>query len=222
MAIASVVMGLEAQDGGGEAQGGKPRRLSDLIAGIDDTRDLSLGDLVRHMGERAFGMLMFIFAIPNVLPTPPGTSAILGLPLLYLSFRLLLGYQTVSLPRSIGNRIIRQTVVVRFKDKATSFLRRFEWLLVPRLSWFSKSDAAERAIGLVAFVLSLILFLPIPAGNIMPAAAIAVLALGLAARDGLAVLAGYALSAASISVLVLLSGAIFATIKGLIAMFVAV
>jgi hypothetical protein len=211
-------MGLEAHNDGGETQGSQPRRLSDLIAGIDDTRDLSLGDLVRQMGERAFGMLMFIFAIPNVLPTPPGTSAILGLPLLYLSWRLLLGHQTVSLPRSIGARIIRQALVLKFKEKTTGFLRRFEWLLAPRLSWFSRSDAAERAIGLVAFILSLILFLPIPAGNILPAAAIAVLALGLAARDGLAVLAGYALSAASVSVLVLLSGVIIATVKGFLAM----
>lgn len=52
---------------------------------------ISVGDLLRAMGDRAIGALMFIFAFPNVLPTPPGTSTILGAPLIFLAAQLMLG-----------------------------------------------------------------------------------------------------------------------------------
>jgi hypothetical protein len=45
---------------------------------------ISVGDLLSALGDRALGALMFVFAIPNVLPTPPGTSAVLGAPLIFL------------------------------------------------------------------------------------------------------------------------------------------
>jgi hypothetical protein len=86
---------------------------------------------------------------------------------------------------------------------------RLERVLRPRLNLIAGSNAAERAIGLVAFPLSLILFLPIPFGNMLPAAAIACLALGLAERDGLAVAAGYVLSFLSVAVLAAISSALY-------------
>ena len=66
----------------------------------------------------------------------------------------------------------------------------------------------ERLIGLVCTVLALVLILPIPLGNILPAAAVSVLGLALAQRDGALALLGYALAAASASVLVLAAGII--------------
>jgi hypothetical protein len=54
----------------------KPRRLSDIVRSIDTQRPISVGSLADEFGDRAFGALMFIFAIPNVIPAPPGTSAI--------------------------------------------------------------------------------------------------------------------------------------------------
>jgi hypothetical protein len=53
------------------------------------------------------------------------------------------------------------------------------------------------------------LFLPIPFGNILPAAAIACVALGLAERDGLAVAVGYALALASVALLAAISSALY-------------
>ena len=72
------------------------------------------------------------------------------------------------------------------------------------------------AMSTLAFPLALILFLPIPFGNIPPAAAIACLALGLAERDGLAVIVGYVLSAASVAILAAVSSALYA---GVVAFF---
>ncbi|MBN9010426.1 MAG: exopolysaccharide biosynthesis protein, partial [Rhizobiales bacterium] len=68
----------------------KPPRLStilQLLAGSDEERIL-ISRLVEAFADRAFGALMFIFALPNVIPMPPGTSAILGFPLVVIAAQL--------------------------------------------------------------------------------------------------------------------------------------
>lgn len=194
----------------------KPPRLSDIVRSIDTSRDMSIGELVDSLGERAFGALMFIFAVPNVIPTPPGTSAILGLPLVILTWQVLVGRQTLWLPQLVRQRRISKEMLETFVSKVTPVMARLERILRPRLGVVVASNLAERVIGFVAFPLALILFLPIPFGNIPPAAAIACLALGLAERDGLAVLLGYVLGAASVAVLAAVSSALYA---GVVAFF---
>jgi hypothetical protein len=88
-------------------------------------------------------------------------------------------------------------------------MARLERVLKPRIGFLVSSDASERVIGLVTFPLAVALFLPIPFGNILPAAAIACVALGLAERDGLAVAVGYALAVASVALLAAISSALY-------------
>jgi hypothetical protein len=152
---------------------------------------------------------MFIFAVPNIIPTPPGTSAILGLPLVFLTYQVMIGRQTLWLPAVIRQRSISRDMLQTFVNKMTPVMTRLERILKPRAGFMVSSNLAERMLGLVAFPLSLILFLPIPLGNMLPAAAIACLALGLAERDGLAVAFGYVLSLASVALLAAVSSALY-------------
>lgn len=188
----------------------KPSRLSDIVRSMDTSQDTSIGDLADSLGERAFGALMFIFAVPNAIPTPPGTSAILGLPLVILTWQVLAGRQTLWLPEVVRKRRISKEMLHAFVTKVTPIMAKLERVLKPRLGFVVTSDLAERLIGLVTFPLALILFLPIPFGNIPPALAIACLALGLAERDGLAVLVGYVFSVASVAILAAVSSALYA------------
>jgi hypothetical protein len=187
----------------------KSRRLSEILGGIDATQPLTVGSLVETFGERAFGALMFVFAVPNIIPTPPGTSAILGLPLVILTFQLMIGQQVLWLPRKIRERQLSGSVVAGFAQRALPVLVRLEKILKPRLSLFARSDLAERLIGIVAFLLSVVLFLPIPLVNILPALAIACLAIGLAERDGVAVLLGYVAAIATAVLLSAVAGALW-------------
>ena len=75
------------------------------------------------------------------------------------------------------------------------------------------SPAVERLLGLVCLVLSLVLVLPIPFGNMLPAFALCVIALGLLERDGIWVLAG--LTAASVA-LAIVGGIAYAVVKSAI------
>ena len=184
-------------------------RLSDIVKSIDTSADTTIGDLVDSLGERAFGALMFIFAVPNIIPTPPGTSAILGLPLVILTWQVMIGRQSLWLPETVRKRRISREVLASFVSKVLPVMARLERVLKPRFGFVVTSDLAERAIGLVTFFLSLVLFLPIPLNNMLPAAAISCIALGLAERDGLAVGVGYVLGIASVAVLGLISSALY-------------
>nr|AAG09262.1 ExoD [EDTA-degrading bacterium BNC1] len=156
---------------------------------------ISVNDLVVAMGDRAFGALMLVFALPNVLPTPPGTSGLLGLPLVYLAAQLMLG-QRPWLPKFIGSRSIRREDFAAFIERAAPWLRRAERLLRPRLV-FLVSPAAERLVGAVCLVLAIVLFLPVPLGNMLPALSISVFSFGILGRDGLWVICGVLLAVIS-------------------------
>jgi hypothetical protein len=191
--------------------------LSDVLLalGQDPARErIAVGDLLAALGERAFGALIFIFAFPNVLPTPPGTSTLLGAPLVFLAAQLFLGWQP-WLPALVAQRAISRADYVRLIGRVRPWLVRAEKLLQPRWRGLTRSPM-DHAIGLVCLVLALLLILPIPLGNVLPALAISLLALGLLERDGLWVLAGFFMAAAALAVV---SGVIFGLVKAAIYFF---
>jgi hypothetical protein len=189
--------------------------LSELLSQIaeDQSRDrVSTGDLLAMAGDRAFGALIFVFALPNLIPTPPGTSAILGLPLVILSFQLLWGRPTPWLPKAIAVRSIARADLAAVVRRTTPGLKRIERVLKPRLGWLVTAFA-ERLLALLMLILSVILFLPIPLGNIFPAAAMCIIALALIEHDGLAALFGVLIGAASI---LIVWGAFLAVLKAIL------
>lgn len=186
-------------------------RLSEVLTRIagDTTRDrIAVGDLLKAMQERAFGPLMLVFALPNVLPTPPGTSSVLGAPLVFLAAQLALGRRP-WLPPIIARRSIARKDFAAFVAKATPWLAKAERLLRPRLGGLAHPPA-EYVVGLMCFVLAVVLVLPIPLGNMLPALAICILALGILERDGVWILVGMALAIASLGVV---SGVVWAFVK---------
>jgi hypothetical protein len=189
--------------------------LSELLSQIaeDQSRDrVSTGDLLAMAGDRAFGALIFVFALPNLIPTPPGTSAILGLPLIILAFQLLWGRPTPWLPKAIAVRSIARADLAAVVRRTTPGLKRIERVLKPRLGWLVTA-VAERLLALLLLILSVILFLPIPLGNIFPAAAMCIIALALIEHDGLAALFGVLIGAASI---LIVWGAFLAVLKAIL------
>lgn len=210
MAADAVEMAEDDAEEGAEGRGGtvrrgrrkrpkKPRRrLSDILREIVDQGDsshITVGDLLRSMDGRAFGALLLIFAFPNVLPAPPGLAAFLGLPLLYLSAQMMLG-RMPWLPPFIDKRSLSRENFRALIDRGNPILARVEKLLAQRLSVLT-SEPAERILGALCLILSLVLMLPIPFGNLMPALAICVVALGILERDGYWILAGLVVSVAA-------------------------
>src|SRR5690606_7829099 len=83
-----------------------------------------------------------------------------------------------------------------------AWLRKIEAISRPRLVVLF-SPLGERVLGLVCTLLAVVLILPIPLGNMLPALAVSVLSFSLIQRDGLIALVGYGITAASATVLTL-------------------
>ncbi|HPA37599.1 MAG TPA: exopolysaccharide biosynthesis protein [Phenylobacterium sp.] len=183
--------------------------LLDLI-GKDSTREtISVGDILETFGNRAFGAMMFVFAVPLVLPMPPGVSAILGAPLIFITFQWMLGRRTLWLPKVLLDRTVSLSDFRTISHKLTPYLARIERRLRPRLT-FMYNPLGDRIVGALCFVLSLIVFLPIPFGNMLPSFAIAAFAMGGAEPDGVAAIIGWMAAILSFFVLAVLSKAIIA------------
>lgn len=172
---------------------------------------ISVGDLLSALGDRALGALMFVFAIPNALPTPPGTSAVLGMPLIFLAAQVTFGRRP-WLPAIISQRSMSREDFHVLIRRLAPWLERAETLLKPRASVLAMPPV-EYLVGSICLLLALVLVLPIPLGNMLPALAISLMALGLLERDGVWIGAGLIMAVVS---MVVVSGVVFALFKAAI------
>jgi hypothetical protein len=202
-------------DTSGNPPGKVPLSTALYALAYDDTRErIAVSDLLDALGDRALAALMFVFAVPNVLPVPPGTSAVLGAPLLFLAAQLAFGLRP-WLPAMIASRSMARTDFGALVRRIGPWLARAERLLRPRAMRLALPPM-EFVIGLVCLLLAIVLALPIPLGNMLPALAISLFALGILERDGLWVLAGFAATVVSA---VLVSGVVYAMVKTAIYFF---
>ncbi len=180
----------------------RPRRkLSEILAEIaaDGSRTrVSIADLVAAMHGRAFGALLLVFAFPNALPAIPGTSGILGLPLLFLAFQMMLG-RPPWLPKLISLRSMSRDDFASLVERVNPWLEWADRFTAPRLQVLV-TPRAERVIGAIVLVLAVVLTLPIPLGNMLPGLAICLIALGVLERDGLWIGGGVILGVVAVAV----------------------
>lgn len=186
-------------------------RISEILAGIasQKRKTVSVRDVLEAFGDRAFGALMFVFAAPVALPMPPGVSAILGAPLLFITSQLMIGRRTLWLPKALADRTMSRADYAGLVEKLMPYLTRIESRLRPRMT-FLYNRWLDGLTGFVCLALAIVVFLPIPFGNMLPALAIAAFGLGIAERDGLLGAVGGLVSAISLAVLALFSGAMIA------------
>jgi hypothetical protein len=180
---------------------------------------VTLESLRDALGDRGFGVLLLIFAVPNLIPVNiPLISAALGAPLVLLAAQLSYGrhkpwfphwFTRQSVPRANFEAVVLRAIP--YLERAEAFLRP---RLAPLLSW-----TGERLIGLFLLVLTVVLALPIPFGNWLPAFAICIIGLAIVEKDGLAVLIGVAVGVLSLvvagTVVIALVHAFFLLLSGL-------
>jgi hypothetical protein len=183
------------------------------IADHDEPR-ISVAELTRKFGGRAIGALLFVFGLACLLPLPPGATTIFGFPLLLLAPQLVIGASVPWLPEGVKRRTISTADLRSGLPRIIPWLQKVEAVSRPRLVVLF-NPIGERIIGVVCTVLALVLILPIPLGNILPALAVSVLSFSLIQRDGIIALIGYAIALTSAGVLVLAAHIIVSTFRHL-------
>ncbi len=187
--------------------------LRDLAYGGDSPR-ITFGELVTGLRHRSFGLLTLVFAIPCVLPMPPGIAGACGSIILIIAVQMLMGLPAVALPQALARRSFSRDLLRRLVDRATPHVQRLERVCKPRLP-LTHGRLGEAAIGFTLLVLGVIIFLPIPIiGNIPPGIATVVIAVGMSERDGVVVLAGIAVSLIAVAVTGAMAWAVLRSLLG--------
>jgi len=206
----------------GSPRNGRRRSVSHILLefGHDWPKDrVALGEIVSTLNERSYGLLLILFALPNLVPIYlPGLSAVLGLPLAFVAVQMVLGRSRPWLPQAVLQRSISREDYARVIGKALPSLVRIEQLLKPRLSFLTVS-VSERLIGCFCLVLSLLLALPIPLTNIPLALPVALFGLALIERDGLCALVATALGVGAVSFATIAGWAVFKAVWAFLAVF---
>ncbi|MFC5344673.1 exopolysaccharide biosynthesis protein [Brevundimonas staleyi] len=152
--------------------------------GVKDDPKLYLGELVNAFGERGLGAMMVFFGLINAIASPiPGSTTILGAPMVLICLQLLIRRDQLWMPKwalssSIPRASYRSTIA-----KVKKPLLFVERLSKPRYRIMS-SEVAEVLIGLVSTLLAVIVMLPIFGGNLFPSLFVALFGFGLMQRDG--------------------------------------
>jgi hypothetical protein len=173
--------------------------LLDILERFEDDR-ISIADFIGALGDRAYGLLLFAFALPNVAPiVPPGLSAVLGLPIIFVSWQLTYGRRIPWLPGILAERSFAREDLARGLDRVLPRLESVERFLRPRWQWLVGWNG-ERLIGFTCLILCIVLALPIPLGNILPALAISILGIAIVEKDGVVATIGYVAAVVSLVV----------------------
>jgi hypothetical protein len=185
-------------------------RLSDILKRLagNHSPDLTLGDIVQALGERGFGALILLLAAPNLIPLPPGSSFIFGVPLVFITAQLMIKQDKVWLPRKLMDAKVGGGRLPHLLERLVPYVIKVEKLLKPRGSWLT-SAPGERLVGLAGLFCAMILLLPIPGANIAPAFALCCFALGLIEQDEVAMGAGWLGTIGTIVILYFLGSVAF-------------
>lgn len=167
--------------------------------GNQPSATIALDEVMDVLGDRAFGALLLILSIPNVLPVP-GLSTATGVPMILLGAQMALGRPAPWLPRRLLAVTVDRAAFLGVIRRARPWADRVERHLRPRLPVLA-GPAAERLLGLAVMVLATIMALPIVFGNQPPALSIALIAMGLMESDGAFVSAGLIAGVLSIAIM---------------------
>jgi hypothetical protein len=186
-----------------------PKSGSALFAQLSDrfcNTDPTLDEVAQFAGPRAYALILLVFSLPEALPLPvAGMSTFLAIPLILVSLQMLLFGPVPRLPGWLRNRRVPLQFLKLADTRIGRALNRLERISRPRWNGLVEQT---RIIGAVCLVLAVVIALPIPFGNMLPALCVLGIAVGMLQRDG-ALVAG-SMTAAGIIAAGLSTLAIFA------------
>ena len=155
-------------------------------------KSLTLAELKEALKGRGSAMLLILLALPFCFIAIPGLSTPFGIAICLIGGCLAMGREP-WLPPFVMRRRLSTTRLAQLLTGAVKLARQLEKFVRPRLAFLRTGPGMLRLIGLgiVIASLGLMLPLPIPFSNSIPAYAVVLLALGMMEDDGLCVLLGH-------------------------------
>lgn len=188
------------------------RAILDALIDGDQQQTLDFNALLGGLGRRAFGMLLFVAALPAFIPIPIG-GALSGPLVVLIAAQLLIGLRRPWLPGFIARRGPKRQALARFERTVDPWLGRLEHLVRPRLTVLLDHRLAAAFTGALLLLLGVLLSLPIPLTNYVFGGIILLFALALLERDGALMLAAWGVAIAALTTTGALSGGLISTLQ---------
>jgi hypothetical protein len=178
-----------------------PRPLSQVFQdlALATKAPVTFTELEDAFTDRSFAALLTFFAILNLLPLPPGTGIVTGIPLVLVSVQMVMGRDSVWLPAFMRTKSISPERFRLVSDRVVPWLQWLERYIRPR-NWPFGRKQGDRWLGAFTTILGMSVVLPMPLSNWLPALATAIVGIALCERDGRLLVAGVILGVVSISI----------------------
>jgi hypothetical protein len=176
-------------------------RLRRVLTQHPRARTFTVHNIIQALGDESVGPSVALFSATGIFELPD-RAALSGAVVSGLGLGLALGRRTVSLPRALLKRKIPRNALALLIHGITGLLDAADGPVQRRWSWVFH-PAMTVTLGLILFLLGLASMTPIVGGGVQHAASAFIIAVGLAERDGLAVVVGAVAGIAAIAVAVL-------------------
>lgn len=159
-------------------------RLRGVLTLLDTNPDATVNDVRLVLGRHALLLPLWGLALLSLpLTFIPFTSTLLGIPMLALTLQLALGRELLWLPRGWLAKPPPRRWMNWLYPKLIRLFGMMEWMLRRSYPQF-REPPLNYLSNFLLVCLTLAIALPLPFGNIAPAIAILLLALGLMEEDG--------------------------------------
>ena len=170
--------------------------LTAVLDHLDDKaggKTITIDQIIQSFEHRGYGPLLLSLALLELLPTGaiPGVPTLLAILVVLVAGQLLLGRTRPWVPEKLASKGFSHKKFQAGREKLRPFTSKCDRFIKPRLSWLT-TELMNRLTGGICILLALS-FPPlelIPFASSAPSLAIALLAIGLSAKDGLFVLLG--------------------------------
>jgi hypothetical protein len=164
--------------------------LDRLFAGPRDSV-LTIKAFLEGLESRSYAFAIAALNLPNCVPTGiPWLSTITGVPMFLLVAQYFLGRPVPSLPDVVGRRGLPRGKLQDFLARIRRHVERLENAIHPRRGWWV-TGMPRRCLQLTWMLLIVLLALPIPFDNFLPAWAILFFCLALVEGDGVMAMLGW-------------------------------
>lgn len=190
---------------GGSENGRDLEDLMDAIRADSGSSDeVSLAQIMQAVGTRAYGPLLLVPGLVALAPTGavPGMSIVTGTIIFVVAIQLLFGRNEPWIPKRALEFSFSRDTLLSALERGRPYARRIDDFLKPSFTQVTDFPAT-RIVAIVAIALALSMFplALVPFAVAIPSSAIVLFALGLTARDGRLIIAGFILAALALALI---------------------
>jgi hypothetical protein len=162
--------------------------LRSILTNNPGVQTFSVERILEAIGTDRVEATLTMFSIPAIVPVPL-PQGVVAMPTGMIACQMMAGRKRIKLPQAILRKYVSRRALAIAIHAAVPLLEAAEKVVRPRWSWVTH-PTSRRVIGLFVFLLAVAIGFPFLGFDALHATSIIAISLGLAEKDGLAVVLG--------------------------------